>query len=132
MFSFFTLRIERNETMYNGSYFYFPFFVHELGKGKGSLIYLFLFSIMDSENEKRKDDIYSTTCFSVFPFFHLAKEKTKICITDHIYIFRFFVCGLRKRKRILRYPFPIFYHEIEKKRKTKGRYIHGPGNHHNE
>ena len=26
LFSFFTLRIERNETMYNGSYFYFPFF----------------------------------------------------------------------------------------------------------
>ena len=24
-FHFFTLRIERNETMYNGSYFYFPF-----------------------------------------------------------------------------------------------------------
>ena len=33
-FHFFTLRIERNETMYNGSYLYFPFFVYELGKKK--------------------------------------------------------------------------------------------------
>ena len=41
------------------------------------------------------------------------------------FYFSFFVCGLRKTKRILRYPFPIFYYEIEK-RKTKGRYIHGP------
>ena len=41
------------------------------------------------------------------------------------FYFSFFVCRLRKKKRILRYPFPIFYHEIEK-RKTKGRYIHGP------
>ena len=40
----------------------------------------------------------------------------------------FFVCELRKRKRILRYPFPILYHEIEK-RKTKGRYIHGTKSH---
>ena len=44
------------------------------------------------------------------------------------FYFSLFVCGLRKKKRILRYPFPIFYHEIEK-RKTKGRYIHGPGTH---
>ena len=77
MFSFFTLRIERNETVYNGSYLYFPFFVYEFGKRKGRLIYPFLFSIMDSENEKRKDDIYSTTCFSVFPFFILQKKKRK-------------------------------------------------------
>ena len=44
------------------------------------------------------------------------------------FYFSFFVCGLRKKKRILRYPFHIFYHEIEK-RKTKGRYIHGPQGH---
>ena len=62
LLSFFTLRIERNETMYNGSYFYLPFFLFmNWEKGKGRLIYLFLFSIMDSENEKRKDDIYSNT-----------------------------------------------------------------------
>ena len=39
--------------------------------------------------EKRKDDIYSTTCFSVFLFFILQKKKRKICITDPISIFRF-------------------------------------------
>ena len=40
-------------------------------------MYLYLFSIMDSENEKRKDDIYSTMCFSVFPFLILQKKKRK-------------------------------------------------------
>ena len=59
-----------------------------------------------------------------FSCFHIAKEKTKICLTDHISIF-FFAYGLGKRKRILKYPVHIFYHEIEN-RQTKGRYIHGP------
>ena len=82
---------------------------------------------MDSENEKRKDDIYSTTCFSVFPFFILQKKHENMYHGSYFY-FSFFVCRLRKKKRILRYPFPIFYHKIEK-RKTKGRYIHGPREH---
>ena len=140
-------------------------------------------------NEKTKDGIYRRFCFFVFNFLHCELKETRLCITDHIYIFlflvyelgkrkrktnlplsifyygfgkrktkgryiqhnvlfrfsffssckrknenmyngsyfyfSFFVCRLRKKKRILRYPFPIFYHEIEK-RKTKGRYIHGP------
>ena len=76
-FFIFTLRIERNESMYKGSYFYLPFLFMNQEKGKGSLIYIFLFSIMDSENEKRKDGIYSTRCFFVFPFFHLVKEKKR-------------------------------------------------------
>ena len=79
---------------------------------------------MDSENENRKDDTHSTTCFSVFPFFILQKKKRNMYNRSYFY-FSFFVRGLRKKKRIPRYPFPIFYYEIEK-RKTKGRYIHGP------
>ena len=47
-------------------------------------------------------------------------------IADHISIFLFFfVWGLEKRKGMLSCSFSIFYYEIEK-RKTKGRYIHGP------
>ena len=80
---------------------------------------------MYSENQKRKEDIYSTTCFSVFPFSSCKRKNENIYNGSYFY-FSFFVCGLRKKKRILMYPFPIFYHEIEK-RKTKGRYIHGPG-----
>ena len=79
---------------------------------------------MDSENEIRKDDIYSTACFSDFPFSSCKRENENMHNASYFY-FSFFVRGLRKRKRILRYPFPIFYHAIEK-RKTKGRYIHEP------
>ena len=79
---------------------------------------------MYSENQKRKDNIYSTTCFSIFPFSSCKRKNENIYNGSYFY-FSFFVCGLRKKKRILMYPFPIFYHEIEK-RKTKGRYIHGP------
>ena len=75
LFSFFTLRIGRNETMYKGSCFYFPFFVYELRKRKRKTT--LSFSIMDSENEKRKDDRYNTKCFSGFPFFILQKKKRK-------------------------------------------------------
>ena len=67
-----------------------------------------------------------TWLFSVYPVFILQKKKTKMGITDHIFIFSFFVWGLEKKKRMLSYPFSIFYYEMEK-RKTKGRYIHGPG-----
>ena len=125
LLSFFYIAIERNETIYNGSYFYFPFLVYDLGKEKRRLIYLFLFSIMYSENQKRKDDIYSTTCFFVFPFSSRKRKNENIYNGSYFY-FSFFVCGLRKKKSKLMYPFSIFYHEIEK-RKTKGRYIHGPG-----
>ena len=38
----------------------FPFLFLNQEKGKGNLITLFLFSIMESENEKRKDGIYNT------------------------------------------------------------------------
>ena len=54
--------------------------------------------------------------------FHLAKEKMKIGIADHI---SSFALWLRIRKKMISYSFSIFYHN-RKKRKTKGRYIHGP------
>ena len=65
----------KNENRYSGSYFYIPFTVFKVGKG--NLITLFLFSIMESENEKRKDGIYNTWLFSVYPVFILQKEKQK-------------------------------------------------------
>ena len=44
------------------------------------MITLFLFSIMESENEKWKDGIYTTWLFSVYPVFILQKKKTKMGI----------------------------------------------------
>ena len=49
----------------------FPFLSLNQEKGKGKLITLFLFSMMESENEKRKDGIYNTWLFSVYPVFIL-------------------------------------------------------------
>ena len=46
-------------------------------KGKGNLITLFLFSIMESENEKRKDGIYNTPLSTFYPVFVLQKKKRK-------------------------------------------------------
>ena len=60
------------------------------------MITLFLFSIMESANEKRKKGIYHTWRFSVYPVIVLQKKKTKMGITDHISIFRF---SLRIRKK---------------------------------
>ena len=67
----------KNENRYSGSYFYIPFSVFKVVKGKGNLITLFLFSIMESENEKRKDGIYNTWLFFVYPVFILQKKKRK-------------------------------------------------------
>ena len=64
-----------NENRYSGSYFYIPFSTFRVGKGKGNLITLFSFSIMESETEKRKDGIYNTWLFFVYPVFILQKKK---------------------------------------------------------
>ena len=73
---------------------------------------------------KNKRTVSTTRgCFSLILFSSCKKKKAKMGITDHISIFRFFVWGLDK---MLSYTFSNFYYEIEK-RKTKGRYIHGPG-----
>ena len=80
---------------------------------------------MESENEKRKDGIYNTWCFSRSSCFQFAKEKNEDRYNGSYFYFSFFVWGLGKRKRMLSYSFVIFYHEMEN-RKTKGRYIQGP------
>ena len=56
----------------------FPLLFLNQDTGKGNLITLFLFSIMESENEKRKDGIYNTWLFSVYPVFILQKKKRKL------------------------------------------------------
>ena len=63
-----------------------------------------------------------------FPFirFSSCNRKNENGYNWSYFYFSFFVWGLEKRKRMLSYPFSILYYEIEK-RKTKGRYIHGPG-----
>ena len=85
-------------------------------------ILIFRYGIGEWKTKGRYIQHVVVFCLSCF---HLAIEKTKMGITDHMSIFRFFVWGLEKRKRMLSYPFSIFYYEIEK-RKTNGRYIHGP------
>ena len=91
--SFFTLRIERNETMFNGSYLYFPFFVYELGKRKRKTN--LPFSILYHGFGKRKTKGRYTQHNVLFRFFLYSscKRKTKIYITDPISIFRFLFVG---------------------------------------
>ena len=74
---------------------------------------------------KNERTVY-TTC-GCFPFilFSSCKRKNENGYNRSYFYFSFFVWGLEKRKRMLSYTFSIFYYEIEK-RKTKGRYIHGP------
>ena len=100
LFSFFTLRIERNETMYNGSYFYWPFFVYELGKRKRKTNLPFSIFYYGFGKRKTKEWYIQHNVLFRFSLFYLAKEKTEICI--FVFLNMYFVCGLRKRKRILR------------------------------
>ena len=74
---------------------------------------------------KNERTVYTT--HGAFLYFHFSfhKGKNENRYNGSYFYFSFFVWGVGKRKMILSYPFPIFYHEI-KKRKTKGRYIHGP------
>ena len=75
--------------MYNGSYLYFPFFVYELGKRKRKTnLPLSIFYYGFGKRKTKGRYIQHSVRFR-FSFIHLAKEKTKICITDPISIFRF-------------------------------------------
>ena len=124
IFSYLMLQM-KNENRYSGSYFYISFSVFELGKGKRKLDYPILIFHYGIGEWKTKGRFIQHVVVFRLSCFHLAIGKTKMGTTDHIFIFPFFVWGLEKRKRMLSYPFSIFYYEIEK-RKTKGRYIHGP------
>ena len=103
-------------------------FCYELGKRKRKTNLLFSIFYYGFGKRKTKNERTIYTAQRAFPFFLFSscKRKNENMYNGSYFYFSFFVCGLRKRKKILRYPFPIFYHEIEK-RKTKGRYIHGPG-----
>ena len=74
---------------------------------------------------KNERTVYTTR--GCFPFirFSSCNRKNENGYNWSYFYFSFFVWGLEKRKRMLSYPFSILYYEIEK-RKTKGRYIHGP------
>ena len=115
----------KNENRYSGSYFYIPFSVFKVGKGKRKLDYairIFHYGIGEWKTKGRYIQhvvVFRLSCF------HLAKEKNENGYNGSYFYFSFIVWGLEKRKMMLSYPFSIFYYEIEK-RKTKGRYIHGP------
>ena len=74
---------------------------------------------------KNERTVYTTR--GCFPFirFSSCNRKNENGYNWSYFYFSFFVWSLEKRKRMLSYPFSILYYEIEK-RKTKGRYIHGP------
>ena len=72
LFSFFTLR---NETMYNGSYLYFPFFVYELGKRKKKTNLPFFYILLLIRKTKNERTIY--TAQRAFPFFLFSSCKRK-------------------------------------------------------
>ena len=77
---------------------------------------------------KNERTVYTTRgCFPCI-LFSSCNRKNENGFNGSYFYFLFFVWGLEKRKRMLSYPFSIFYYEIEK-RKTKGRYIHGPNTH---
>ena len=85
--------------MYNGSYFYFPFLVYELGKGKRKTNLPFYIFYYGFGKRKTKGRYIQHNVLFRFSFFHLAKEKTKICITDHIYLFFVFCLWIKKKEK---------------------------------
>ena len=123
-FSYLMLQM-KNENRYSGSYFYIPFSVIKLGKGKRKLDYPILIFHYGIGEWKTKGRYIQHVVVFRLSCFHLAIEKNENGYNGSYFYFSFFVWRLEKRKRMLSYPFSIFYYEIEE-RKTKGRYIHGP------
>ena len=115
----------KNENRYSGWYFYIPFSVFKLGKGKRKIDYPILIFHYGIGEWKTKGRYIQHVVVFLLSCFHLAIEKNENGYNGSYFYFSFFVWGLEKKKRMLSYPFSIFYYEIEK-RKTKGRYIHGP------
>ena len=128
VFSYLMLQM-KNENRYSWSYFYIPFSVFELGKGKKKLDYPILFFPLWNRRMKNKRTVYTTRGCFPFILFSSCNWKNENGYKGSYFYFSFFVWGLEKRKRMLIHPFSIFYHEREK-RKTKGRYIHGPTSRH--
>ena len=99
-------------------------FAYELGKRKRKPNIYFPIFYYGFGKRKTKGRYIQHKVLSVFPFFILQRGKRKY-VSRIIFLFFVFCLWIRKTKRILRYAFPSFYHEIVK-RKMKGRYIHGP------
>ena len=90
LFSFF-LHCELKETKLclTDHIYIFLFFVYELGKGKRKTNLPFSIFYYGFGKRKTKGRYIQHNVLFRFSFFHLAKEKTKTCITDPISIFRF-------------------------------------------
>ena len=85
--------------MYNGSYLYFPFFVYELGKRKRNTNLPFSIFYYGFGKRKTKGRYIQHNVLFRFSLYHLAKEKTKICITDPISIFLVFFLWIKKKEK---------------------------------
>ena len=85
--------------------------------GDGLIVYLFT-QLNETKRKKQNKGRHIQKivlfCCSVL---YMANWKSKICITDYIYIFLF---GVWIRKRNLNYPFPIFYNGIGKRKRKDG------------
>ena len=89
VFLFFLIWCCKNENRYSGSYFYIPFSVFKVGTGKRKLDYPILIFHYGIGEWKTKGRYIQHVVVFRLSCFHLAKEKTKLGITDHISIFRF-------------------------------------------
>ena len=149
VFSFFSFEDEKTKYRYSDGLFHFLITVSLRGKGCMDrralpwiifLYSLFCFWIWKREKEtwlpysyfplwnrrmKNERAVYTTRGYFPFILFTSCKRKNENGYNGSYFYFSFLVWGLEKKKRMLSYPFSIFYFEI-KKRKTKGRYIHGP------
>ena len=74
---------------------------------------------------KNERTVYTTRGCFPFILFSPCKRKNENGYNGSYFFFSLFVWGLEKKNMMLSYPFSNFYYGIEK-RKTKGRYIHGP------
>ena len=87
-FSYLMLQM-KNENRYSGSYFYIPFSVFKVGKGKRKLDYPILIFHYGIGEWKTKGRYIQHVVVFRLSCFHLAKENTKMGITDPISILRF-------------------------------------------
>ena len=121
LFSFFTLR---NETMYKGSYFYFPFFVCESGKRKRKTTLSFSIFYYGFGKRKTKGRQTQHNVLFRFSFFSSCKRKNENMYNGSYFYFSFFVCGLRKRYWGTLFLFSIL--KLKNKKRKDGIYTDPP------
>ena len=110
-----------NTTGGHKSHLCFPM-INNWNTNKGLFDSLFVFPIEWHQTKKNKRRHIQEILLFCYHFLHCELKETKLCITDHISIYLFFVYELGKGKRKTNLPFSIFYYGFGK-RKTKGRYI---------